>query len=166
MTMFPVNTHRFDPYKNFKFRVKCEGKYIAGITKVSSLVRTTDTVASRSGGEPSNQRISPGLTTFAPITLERGLTHDPTFEQWANLVYNYQGDSGMSLKDYRKDIIIDLFNLQGSLVMSFKVYRCWVSEYQALPELDANGNCVAIERIVLQNEGWERDTSVSEPTET
>ena len=166
MAMFPVNTHRFDPYKNFKFRVKWDGQYIAGITKVSPLIRTTDTVVTRSGGEPSNPHISPGATAFTPLTLERGLTHDPAFEQWANQVYNYQGDSTMSLKDYRKDINVDLFNLQGSLVMSFRVYRCWVSEYQALPELDANGNCVAIECIVLQNEGWERDTSVTEPTET
>jgi len=166
MAMFPVNTHRFDPYKNFKFRVKWDGKYVAGITLVSPLVRTTDAVVSRSGSEPSNPRISPGLTTFTSITLERGLTHDTAFEQWANLAYNFQGDAAMSLKEFRKDINIDLFNLQGSLVMSFRVYRCWVSEYQALPVLDANANCVAIERIVLQHEGWERDESVVEPAET
>ncbi len=166
MAMFSVNPHRFDPYKNFKFRVKWDGKYIAGITRVSPLTRTTDAVVIRSGGDTSNYRVSPGATIFTPITLERGLTHDPDFEEWANLTYNYQGDAAMSLKDYRKDVIVELFNLQGSLAMSFKVFRCWVSEYQALPALDANENCVAIERIVLQHEGWDRDREVSEPTET
>ena len=166
MTMFSVNAHRLDPYKNFKFRVKWDGQYIPAITKVSPLVRTTDAVVVRSGSDPSNSHISPGATSFAPITLERGLTHDSEFEDWANKTFNVEGDAGMSLRDYRKDIIIELFNLQGSLAMAFHVHRCWVSEYQALPALDANANCVAIERIVLQHEGWERDHSVTEPTET
>ncbi len=166
MAMFSVNTHRFDPYKNFKFRVKWDGKSIAGITRVSPLIRTTDAVVIRSGADVSNYHVSPGATIFTPITLERGLSHDPDFETWANLTYNHQGDSAMSLKDYRKNISVELFNLQGSLVMSFNVYRCWVSEYQALPALDANENCVAIERIVLQHEGWERDQEVTEPAET
>ena len=166
MTMFAVNTHRYDPYKNFKFRVKWDGQNIAGITKVSPLVRTTEAVVIRSGGDHSNQHVSPGATSYPTITLERGVTHDTSFEQWANLTHNIEGDAAMSLKDYRKDIVIDLLNLQGVTVMSFMVFRCWVSEYQALPALDANANCVAIERIVIQHEGWQRDTSVSEPTET
>lgn len=166
MTAFPVNTHRLDPYKNFKFKVKWDNKYIVGISKVSPLIRSTEPVVHREGSDPSNFHISPGTTSFPPITLERGLTHDPAFEDWANQTFNLNGDAAMSLKDYRKDIRIDLFNLQGSIVMSFIVYRCWVSEYQALPVLDANDNCVAIERIVLQHEGWVRDTEVTEPTET
>ena len=166
MTAFPVNTHRQDPYKNFKFKVRWDGQYIAGITKVSPLIRTTAAVITRSGGDASKDHVSPGSTSYPPIILERGITHDTSFEQWANLTHNNQGDAAMSLKDYRKDMSIELFNLQGEIVMSFMVYRCWVSEYQALPDLDANANCVAIERIVIQHEGWERDTSVSEPTET
>ena len=166
MAKFSVNTHRFDPYRIFKFRVKWDGEYVPGILSVSPLLRKTEDIISRDGGDPSKSRISPGLTAFEPIVLERGLTHDPAFEEWANQVFNYQGDAAMSLKDYRKDITIDLFNLQGTKVMSFNVYRCWVSEYQALPDLDANKNCIAIERLVLQHEGWERDTSVTEPTET
>ena len=166
MTMFTVNTHRQDPYKNFKFRVKWDGQHIVGITKVSPLIRTTTAVVSRTGHDPSKDHVSPGTTTFPPITLERGITHDTSFETWANLIHNNQGDAAMSLKDYRKEMSIELLNLQGMVVMSFMVQRCWVSEYQALPELDANANCVAIERIVIQHEGWERDTSVTEPTET
>jgi phage tail-like protein len=166
MTQFPVNTHRQDPYKNFKFRVKWDGKYVAGITRVSGLIRTTEAVVTRNGGERSTFRVAPGTTRFEPITLERGLTHDPEFEQWANLVFNPAGDSAMSLRDYRKDLIIELRNLQDTPVMAFIVHRAWVSEYQALPELDANANCIAIERIVLQHEGWERDSAVTEPTET
>lgn len=166
MTMFTVNTHRQDPYKNFKFKVRWDGQHIAGIIKVSPLIRTTEAVITRSGSEPSNERVSPGVTSFPTITLERGVTHDTSFEQWANLTHNIVGDAAMSLKDYRKDMQIELLNLQGMTVMSFMVFRCWVSEYQALPALDANANCVAIERIVIQHEGWQRDTSVSEPTET
>ncbi len=166
MAKFSVNTHRFDPYKNFKFRIKWDGRYVAGVSKVSALKRTTELVNHREGGDPSTDRISPGRTKFEPITLERGVTHDPEFETWANLVYNTDGDAAMSLKNFRKDIILELLNLQGNVVKSYKIFRCWVSEYQALPELDANANAVAIEMMVLQNEGWERDLSVTEPTET
>ena len=163
MAEFTVNTDRFDPYKNFKFRVKWDGKYVAGVSKVSALKRTTEIVEHRQGGDPSTSRKSPGLSKFEPITLERGVTHDPEFENWANLVFHTDGDAAVSLKNFRKDIIIELFNLSGQKVKAYKVYRCWVSEYQALPELDANANAVAIEMMVIQNEGVERDTDVTEP---
>jgi phage tail-like protein len=166
MAQFSVNTHRFDPYKNFKFRVKWDGRYVAGVSKVSPLKRTTELVNHREGGDPSADRISPGRSKFDPVTLERGVTHDPDFEAWANLVFNTDGDAAVSLKNFRKDILLELYNLQGQVVKAYKLYRCWVSEYQALPDLDANANAVAIERIVLQIEGWERDISVTEPTET
>jgi len=167
MAQFSVNTSRFDPYKNFKFRVKWDGKYVAGISKVSALKRTTEMVEHRSGGENSVSRRSPGRTSFEAITLERGVTHDPEFEKWANKVWNYgsQPGSEVSLQDFRKDIIIEMFNEAGQVVQAYKVYRCWVSEFQALPELDANANAVAIQSIKLENEGWERDYDVTEPTE-
>ena len=163
---FQVNTHRFDPYKNFKFRIKWDGRYVAGVSKISALKRSTELVNHREGGDPSTDRISPGKSKYEPITLERGTTHDPEFENWANLVHNTNGDAAVSLRDFRKDMIIELLNLQGNVAKAYKVFRCWVSEYQALPELDANANAVAIEMMVLQCEGWERDESVSEPTET
>jgi phage tail-like protein len=166
MTSFAVNVHRFDPYKNFKFRVKWDGRYVADVSRISSLRRRTEAIVHREGADPSKSRISPGATTFEPIALERGVTHDPEFENWANLVHNVQGDAAMSLKEYRKDIIIELLNQQGTVVKTYKVYRCWVSEYEALSELTANENGVVLERLVLQNEGWERDTAVPEPTET
>jgi phage tail-like protein len=167
MAEFTVNTNRHDPYKNFKFRVRWDGRYVAGISKISALKRTTEVILHREGGDPSTSRKSPGRTEFEAITLERGLTHDPEFEQWANKVYVLGAGAGseVSLKDFRKDILIDLFNEAGQKVRSYKVYRCWVSEYQALPDLDANGTAVAIEHIKLENEGWERDTSVVEPAE-
>jgi phage tail-like protein len=166
MAQFSVNTHRFDPYKNFKFRIKWDGRYVAGVSKISALKRSTELVNHREGGDPSADRISPGRTKFEPITCERGVTQDPDFEDWANLVHNTDGDAAMSLKNFRKDITIELLNLQGTVVKAYKVYRCWVSEYQGLPEVDANANAVAIETIVLQNEGWERDTDVAEVAET
>ncbi|OBX24623.1 phage tail-like protein [Gelidibacter algens] len=164
MTMFSVNTHRLDPYKNFKFRVKWDGRYIAAVSTISALKRTTESVQHRDGGS-STSRLSPGNTFFEPITLQRGLSHDTEFEDWANLVFNSSADAAMSLATYKKDIVIELFNLQGTPVISYRVYRCWVSEYQPLPELDANRSCIAFEKIVLQHEGWERDKDVKEPVE-
>lgn len=167
MAQFNVNPNRFDPYKNFKFRVKWDGRYVAGVNKVGALKRTTDVVEHREGGDPSMVRKSPAQTKYEPISLERGVTHDTEFEKWANKVWNFGSGLGseVSLKDFRKDIIIDFFNEAGQKVLSYKVYRCWVSEYQALPELDAGGNSVAIQSMTLQNEGWERDYEVVEPSE-
>ncbi len=167
MAKFTVNSERFDPYRNFKFKIKWGDSYVAGLNKCSALKKTTESVDWREGGDPSSSRKLPGKTSYEGITLEAGVTHDRAFEEWANLVNNYQGDADMSLKDFRKDhITIDVFNLQGTKVLSYTVYRCWVSEYQALPELDASGNAVMIQTIKLENEGWERDTSVKEPTES
>lgn len=163
---FTVNATRFDPYKNMKFRIKWDGRYVAGVSKISALKRSTEPVTHREGGDPSTSRVSPSTWKFEPITLERGKTHDPEFEKWANLIYSTDGDAAISLKDFRKDIIIEVLNEQGTVALSYKVYRCWVSEYQATAELDANAHAVLIEHIILQNEGWERDTAVTEPTET
>jgi phage tail-like protein len=167
MAEFTVNATRFDPYKTFKFRVKWDGVYVAGVSKVGVLKRATETVPHRSGGDPSTSRKSPGRTEYDPITLERGVTHDVAFEQWANKVWNYGSGLGAetSLADFRKDLIIEVYNEAGQVVVSYKVYRCWVSEYQALPDLDANANAVAIQSIRVENEGWERDYDVGEPTE-
>ena len=167
MAEFSVNAERFDPYKNYKFRVKWDGKYVAGVSKVTNLKKTVDPVEHRSGGDPSTVRKSPGPASYDAITLERGVTHDTEFEKWANKVWNFGSGLGaeVSLKDFRKDIIIEMYNEAGQLAVAYKVYRCWVSEYQPLPELDASANAVAIQTLTLQNEGWERDYEVTEPTE-
>ena len=167
MAQFTVNATRFDPYKNFKFRVKWDGKYVAGISKCSALKRTTEVVEHREGGDPSTSRKSPGRSKYEAITLERGVTHDVEFEQWANKVWNFGSGLGaeVSLRDFRKDIIIEVYNEAGQLALAYKVFRCWVSEYQSLPDLDANANAVAIQHIKLENEGWIRDNSVTEPRE-
>ena len=163
---FNASSNRFDPYKNFKFRVKWDGRYVAGVSKVSAFKRTTEVVKHRSGGDPSSSRKSPGRTEFDPITLEQGVTHDVEFERWANKVWNYGAGLGaeVSLKDYKKDILVELYNEAGQLAIAYKVYDCWVSEYQPLPDLDANANAVAIGHIKIENEGWELDASVIEPT--
>jgi len=167
MPEFKVNPNRFDPYKNFKFRVKWDGRYVAGISKVSNLTRTTEVVKHREGGDPSITRKSPGRTDTNAITLERGVTHDIEFEQWANKVWNYGAGLGseVSLKDFRKDIIIEVYNEAGQLALAYKIYRCWVSEFQTISDLDANANAVLIQHIKLENEGWQRDVEVAEPTE-
>jgi phage tail-like protein len=177
MAQFTTNAQRFDPYKNFKFRIYFadggNSKPVAGVSKVSSLKRTTEVVEHREGGDPSTSRKSPGRTKYEAITLERGVTHDKDFEQWANKVWSYsnslaapeQRTKEMSLNDFRKDIIIEMHNEAGQKTIAYKVYRCWVSEFQALPDLDANANAIAIEHIKLENEGWERDYAVTEPDE-
>jgi phage tail-like protein len=167
MAEFSVNTQRFDPYKNFKFRVRWDGRFVAGISKVGALKRTTEVVEHRVGGDPSTGRKSPGRSKFEAITLERGVTHDPEFENWANRVWSFGAGLGAetSLKDFRKDIIIEMYNEAGQLAIAYKVFRCWVSEFQAMPELDANANAIAIQTLKLENEGWERDLDVQEPTE-
>jgi phage tail-like protein len=167
MAQFSVNAQRFDPYKNFKFRVKWDARYVAGVSKVSALKRTTEVVEHREGGDPSTSRKSPGRSKYEPITLERGVTHDTDFEQWAQKIWTVNAGLGseVSLADFRKDIILEVYNEAGQLAIAYKIYRCWVSEYQALPDLDSNANAVAIQHIKLENEGWERDTAVVEPTE-
>ena len=163
---FPANAHRHDPYRDFKFQILIDGQPVAGLTTVSALHKITEVVEWREGGDPSSSRKLPGRTEYMPITLEQGVSHDPVFERWANLVNNLDGDSAMSLKNFRKDIVLNLINLQGVVAKSYVIRRCWVSEYVALPDLDSNASAVAIEKIVIQNEGWERDEAVSEPAES
>ena len=173
MTQLVAKPNRYDPYKNFKFRIKWDGQYVAGVSKVSALSRTTEVVEHREGGDPSTVRKSPGQTKYEAITLERGVTHDLRFEAWANKVWSHSnaqaGDDErtqeVSLADFRKDISIELYNEAGQLAKAYHVYRCWPSSYQALPELDSNSEGVAIESLVLQHEGWQRDLDVVEPTE-
>lgn len=165
MPQFSVNTQRIDPYKNFKFRIKWDGEVVAGVSKVSALKRSTEVVSHREGGDISTPRHSPAASKFEPITLDRGISYAKEFEQWANLVYSTEGDGAVSLLNFRKDILIEFLNLQGTVVKAYRVFRCWVSEYTALPELDANANGIAFEMIVLQNEGFEPDESVVEQPE-
>src|ERR671913_2608450 len=165
MAQFPVNPRRLTPYPNFKYRLKWDGRYVAGISKCSALKRTTEIIEHREGGDPSTSRKAPGRSKYEAITLERGVTHDTEFEKWSNKVWNYASGLGaeVSLKDFRKDLIIEVYNEAGQLALAYKVYRCWVSDFQAQADLDANANAVAIQHIKLENEGWERDLSVVEP---
>ena len=165
--LFPVNAQRHDPYRTFKFQVLIDGQPVAGLKKMGALKKTTEAVDWRTAGDPTHVRKLPGGTKYEAVTLEQGLTHDPVFENWANKVNNYEGDIAMSLKGFRKDIVINVLNLQGQVAISYKVYRAWVSEYQALPDFDAGTtNAVGIQTIKLEHEGWERDTAVSEPSES
>jgi phage tail-like protein len=164
MAQFTVNANRLDPYKAFMFRVRWDGQYVAGLSKMGALKRSTDPVTHREGGDPTTDRKSPGKSKYDAVTLERGVTHDPAFEQWANLVHSLKNP--ISLKNFRKDVTVDVFNEADQKVLSYNLFRCWVSEYQALPALDAGSAAVAIETIKIETEGWERDESVTEPTET
>jgi phage tail-like protein len=154
MARSAVNTRRNDPYRNFKFRVKWDGKYVAGVSRVSGLRRSTEVVEYREGGQPSSSRLSPGRTDYEPITLERGITHDSAFEDWADQVGGPGADLAAS---FRKDILIELCNQSGQPILAYKIHRCWVSRYQALPDLQADSNATLIESITLEHEGWERD---------
>ena len=160
---FVVNAHRIDPYKNYKFQLMWDGRVVAGVSKISALKRSTEVVKHREAGDNSTDRKSPGRTTYEAVTLERGLTHDPEFEKWANLVHPYSGDPAMDLKNFRKDVVLLFNNERGLTVKRYNLYRCWVSEFTAVPDLDANANAVAIESLKLENEGWERDADTPEP---
>jgi len=165
--LFPVNTHRHDPYRTFKFQVVIDGKVVAGLKKMTALKKKTEAVKWRASNDPSHERVMPGGTSYEPLTLEQGLTHDPVFEDWANLVNNIEGDAAMSLKNFRKDIILNVLNLHGQVAISYKLFRAWVSDFQALPDFDAGAmNTIGIQTITLQHEGWQRDVSVPEPTES
>jgi len=167
MAEFTVNATRFDPYKNFKFLVVWDGRIVAGVSKISPLKRTTEVVKHRDGGSPSAVHKSFGRVEFEAITLERGVTHDVEFDRWANKVFMVGGGRGAeaSLKDFRKDIVIQLLNEAGQVALAYKIHRAWVSEYQILGELDANANAVAIQSLKLEHEGFERDFEVPEPEE-
>lgn len=165
-TGFTVNAHRFDPYKNFKFRVVMDGRPVLGVSKVSPLKRTTEVVKHRSGGDNSTDRKSPGRTSYEPITLERGITHDAEFENWANRVHPWGGDAGMDLVNYKRDLILEIMNEAGQVAKRYQLHRCWVSEFTAVPELDSNANAVAIETIKIEVEGWVRDVDTPEPAES
>jgi phage tail-like protein len=166
MARFTVNSTRFDPYLGFKFKIKWDGLYVAGLSKCGPLKKTTEVTPWYEGGDSSGPHQIPGKTKYDPITLEAGVTHDTAFEAWANKVNNFSADSATSLATFRKDITIEVYNHQNQKVLAYNVYRCWVSEYQALPQLDAAANGVMISTIKLENEGWARDTSVVEPKET
>lgn len=164
---FVVNTYRHDPYKRFKFRVKWDGKYVPGVMYVSGLTRTTEVTTYRKGNEASGVVRTPGTTTYEAIVLERGRTHDTAFETWVNKVWNFGAGLGSesSLQDYRKDLMIELYNEAGQLAMAWKVYNAWPSKYSAVTEFDASSPDLAIESITLEHDGWERDTEIAEPTE-
>ncbi len=164
---FSVNTTRFDPYKNFRFLVYLEQSTapVAAVSKVGGLKRSSDVIEYKEGG---NALIRKGLgrTKYDPITLERGVTHDKDFEDWANAAQVLdKGSPSQSLKNLRKEVRIELLNEAGQPVHRYVVHRCWVSEYQALGDMDAGGNAVILEHIKLENEGWEHDLSLTEPTE-
>ena len=164
-TGFVVNAHRVDPYKNFKFRIIWDGKPVLGVSKAGSLKRTTEVVKHRNGGDNSYDHKSPGRSSYDAITLERGITHDLEFEKWANAVHNFQGDPAMDLAGYKKDLTLEVMNEKGQVALRYHLFRCWVSEFAALPDLDANANAVAIEHMKIELEGWQRDTDTTEPNE-
>jgi phage tail-like protein len=163
MAEFTINAQRFDPYLGCNFRLKWDGRYVAGVTKMSALKHSTDPVVHREGGDPSHDRKSPGRTKYDAVTFERGVTHDTDFENWANLVHSLEAP--ISLKNFRKDITVDFFNEAGQLAISYHLLRCWPSEYQALPALDAGTAGIAIQTLKVELEGWTRDVAVTEPTE-
>jgi phage tail-like protein len=163
MAKFEKDTKRVAPYPNNRFKLKIGTRYVAGLNKCSSLKKTTEKVDWFESGNPSSPFRLPGKTSYEAITLTAGVTHDREFEEWANQVNNFQGDAAISLKSFRKDLTIEIYNEEGQIVMAYQVFRCWVSEYQALPELDAGGNAVMVQTIKLENEGWQRDPAVVEP---
>jgi phage tail-like protein len=163
MARMNASTNRFDPYRNFRFKVKWDNQYVAALSKMGALKRTTEMVEFREAGENITSRKLPGKTSYTAVTMEAGVTYDSAFEDWANLVNDFASHSITSLGEFRKNIIVDMFNEAGQKALSYTLYRCWVSEYQALPDLDAGANAVAITTMKLEYEWFERDQAVKEP---
>jgi phage tail-like protein len=163
-----VRTTPVDPFLTYNFLVSWDGNPVAAVTKVTGLTKKTETVTFRSGGQSQTPFKIPGTTDYQPITLERGVTFDVAFEQWANKMWYYPNTQALeqevSLGDFRKNIQIALYNQAGQIVIRYNVYNCWPSEYTALPDLDSAANTVALARLTLEHEGWDRDTSVTPPT--
>jgi len=166
MAEFTKNAHRIDPYKTYKFRIVWDGKTVLGVNKVGPLKRTTNVVPYRSGGENSVEHKSPGRTTYDGLTLERGITHDTEFEAWANKVHPYAGDVAMDLANYKKELTLEVMNEKGHVALRYYLHDCWVSDYTAVPALDASANAVGIESMKIELNGWERDVATQEPDES
>jgi len=156
------STNRFDPYRNFRFKVKWDNLYVAGLSKMTALKRTTEMLEWREAGENILSRKLPGKTKFEGVTLEAGLTYDTSFQDWANLVNDFVSHSLVTIAEFRKNITVDVFNESGVKVVAYNLFRCWPSEYQALPDLDAGQNAVAITTLKLEVEWWDRDLAVTE----
>lgn len=170
MAEFAKNPQRLTPYPNFRFKIKWDGNYVAGVSKIGPLSRKTDVIRHRSGGDPSVEHLAPGQTSYEAISIERGVSYDPAFEQWANKVFdvtNSQSAKGenTSLGDFRKNLSIEVYNEAGQKILAYNVYNAWVSDYQAISDLDSGGNAFAMQSMTIQNEGWERDPSVKEQKE-
>jgi phage tail-like protein len=160
---FTKDAKRIDPYKNFKFRVGWDGKTVLGVSKVSALKRTTEVVKHRDGGDNSHDSKSPGRTSYDAVTMERGITHDAEFEAWANKIHAWAGDPTMDLANYKKELTLEVLNEKGQVAFRYFLHDCWVSEFTAMPELNANANAVAIESLKIEINGWERDPDTKEP---
>lgn len=157
-----IEGYRYNPYRTFRFQVSIDGKPVAGLRKMSALKKSTKSIPWRTAGDPTHERKLPGGTTYEPITLEQGLTMDPIFENWANEV-NQRGNGNIVLEKFRKNLTITVLNLEGKPAIGYKVFGAWVSEYQALPDLDAGStDAVGIQTITLEHEGWERDSEVND----
>ena len=153
----PPRASKFDPYRKFKFRIKIDGKVVAALTKCSALTVSVASTEFRSGEMDAFKQKLPGQVTFEPITLEQGVTDDKTFELWATAMANYMGNKGADSEktpdDFRKDLDIEIYNLNNERVKAYRVYNCWVSKYTAVPDLDAASSDVMIQTLELQNEG-------------
>jgi phage tail-like protein len=130
MPLFPANINRFDPYKAYRFLVYFGSSTtpVAAVSKIGMLKRSSDVIEYKEGGYAIIRK-GLGRTKYEPITLERGVTQDPTFQAWADYAQKLQsGAPQTSLKNLRQNIIITLLNEAAQAVIRYKVYRCWVSE--------------------------------------
>ena len=146
MPSFPVNPKRLDPYKNFKFRVKWDGQYVAGLSKMTPLKRTTEVVKHREGGDPSTSHKAPGRTEYDAFTLSRGISHDVAFEAWANMAFRQSLNADFPiLSDAKKEVSrrYGVYNEEGgySLRTTFVIDKNGIVQKidQAKEALDPSG---------------------------
>jgi phage tail-like protein len=162
MASFAANPARADPYKDFKFRVRWgANEYVAGVSKVSALTRTAERVEPRERRDPRPGHELPSRTEYEPITLERGVTYDLEFEQWATRASAFvdspapegRPERDASQNEFRRNLTIDVFDEVGQKVMSYEVHRAWVSEFTAQADLATGAKAILIQSIRIEHEG-------------
>jgi phage tail-like protein len=177
-----------DPIRNFRFLVTfkqqtgastatkalASNTAVMGFTSVSGMAVTTDSIPYREGGYNTTVHQIPGQTTFAPITLQRGLILG-TNKNWnwmREMFATVQGGAGSRgvADNFRCDLEIavlshpipgvgsegagDLTPPTDHVAMRFKVYNTWPTSV-AYSDLNAGDNALFVEQMTLVHEGFD-----------
>lgn len=151
---------RVDPYRQLRFILEIGGVAKAGFSRCDLPAATSPVIEYREGNELPTPRKLPGLNEYGPLVLETGIT-DRSIElfEWRQLVE--QG----AMEEARRPVAVSLLDATGLPAARWEFREAWPSHYEA-PRLSATADEVAIERLVVVNEGFGRvDVEVGSPEE-